>query len=143
MSDLKLAALDAEDLAVLSAHVQDGVLKVGDIEWQPKAGRLVMVLNRFAWEAAGAGAGSFERHRAALHFSRVRKVEAAGIRREAKDAVLNLLALRFEETDAPGGHVFIDFSGGGMLRLDVECIEAGLADLGLAWAAKACPKHEV
>ncbi|SON54339.1 hypothetical protein HDIA_0798 [Hartmannibacter diazotrophicus] len=141
MSALKLAALDAEDLAVLSAHVQDAVLKVGDIDWQPKSKRMVIALNRFVWEEAGGKRKEFERRRAILHFARVEKVTTRNIRREAKDAVLELLAVRFEETDAPAGHVLIDFSGGGVLRLDVECIEAGLADLGLAWGTAHKPAH--
>ena len=58
-----------------------------------------------------------------------------------KPESLNLLALAFSETDAPGGVVTLIFSGGGMLRLEVECLEAELADLGPAWPAKARPVH--
>ena len=36
MTDLKLVALDSEDLAVISAHMQDSVLKVADIDWLPR-----------------------------------------------------------------------------------------------------------
>ena len=60
-----------------------------------------------------------------------------------KDAVLNLLAVEFQETDAPAGVVTITFSGGATLRLEVECLEAELADLGPSWTTAACPVHEV
>jgi len=143
MSLLKLAALDPEDLAVVAAHVQDAVLKVGDVEWRPREKRLVIQLNRFVWEAADRKGRGFERRRAALHFARVEAVQASRIRRDAPDAVLNLLTVRFEAGDAPAGHVYLDFSGGASLRLTVECIEAGLADLGAAWATENRPLHEV
>jgi hypothetical protein len=143
MQTLKLAALDAEDLKVIAAHVQDAVCKVGDVEWIPREKRVILQLNRFVWETADRKDRGFERRRAALHFSRVEAVKSTKIRREAPEAVLNLLTVRFEETDAPAGHVFLEFSGGGCLRLDVECIEAGLADLGAAWETANLPLHEV
>ena len=143
MSGLKLLALDAEDLAVVSAHVQDAVLKVGDVSWRPKERRLVVVLNRFVWEGVGAGRKrSFERRRACLHFARVDAVKATRIRPDLTDTVLELLAIRFEETNAPGGTVELLFAGGGTIRLEVECIEAGLADLGAAWSTEKMPAHE-
>ncbi len=143
MPDLKLAALDTDDLAVIAAHVQDAVAKVGDIEWRPKEKRLTLQLNRFVWEGVGGRAKTYERRRALLHFARVEAVQATRIRREAPDAVLNLLTVRFEMTDDPAGFVYLDFSGGGSLRLQVECIEASLADLGAAWATESLPVHQL
>ena len=144
MPDLKLLALDAEDLAVVSAHLQDSVVKVGDISWRPKERRLVLALNRFVWEGAGAGRRrTYERRRACLHFARVGSVKAARIRPDLADAVLELLAIRFEPTDAPAGVIELVFAGGGTIRLQVECIEAGLADLGAAWSTEHRPEHEV
>ena len=143
MSDLKLLALDGEDLEVLSAHLQDAVLKVSDIHWRSAEKRLVLALNRFVWESAGEmSRKAFERRRAALHFDRVTRVLANRIPRDDPDAVLELLALRFTETDAPNGVVEAIFAGGGLLRLEVECLEAGLCDLGAAWATENCPKHD-
>ncbi len=50
-----------------------------------------------------------------------------------EDAVLNLLSVEFTQTDEPAGIVTLHFSGGGALRLEVECLEAELADLGPTW----------
>jgi hypothetical protein len=61
----------------------------------------------------------------------------------AKDAVLNLLAVEYAETDAPAGVVTLIFSGGAALRLEVECLECELADLGPTWDARARPVHEI
>lgn len=143
MDQLKLAALDKEDLEVVSAHVQDAVLKVGDIRYFPKEGKLVLAMNRFAWDkAAGGRREPLERRRAALSFARISNLKASHIRRDDKDAILSLLAVEFTEGEAPAGRVTMHFSGGAALAFDVECIEAQLADLGAAWATEHMPSHE-
>jgi hypothetical protein len=140
---LKLMALDEEDLAVISAHVQDAVLKVGDLLYLPKESRFAVAMNRFIWEKALDGKRrDYERRRAALTFDRVRSVKASKIRRDRPDAVLELLAIGFEASDAPAGFVTLYFAGGGAIRLEVEVVEARLADLGAAWATAARPDHE-
>jgi hypothetical protein len=142
MDMLKLAALDTEDLKVIAAHAQDAVGKVGDIVWRPKERRLTIELNRFVWEKAGAR--TKERRRTLLHFARVDAVKSAHIRRDFPDAIVSLLTIRFEgREDDPSGQVFLEFAGGGSLRLDVECIEASLTDLGAAWATEHQPSHDL
>lgn len=143
MDQLKLAALDAEDLQVVAAHLQDAVCRIGDVDWRPKERRLTIALNRFVWEKADGREGHYERRRAMLHFARVEAVQSTRIRRDAPDAVLSLLTIRFEEGEAPAGRVYLEFAGGGCMRLDVECIEASMADLGAAWATENRPHHEV
>jgi hypothetical protein len=141
---LKLVALDEEDLSVLSAHVQDAVLKVADLVYLPKENRFAVAMNRFSWERAEDGRRkTFERRRAALSFDRVRSVKTNHIRRDRPEAVLELLAIKFTPTDSPAGHVDLVFAGGGAVRLDVECVEARLADLGTAWATTAKPAHDL
>ena len=66
MEQLKLAALDKQDLDVLSAHLQDSVLMVGDLQYLPGESRFLVTLNRFAWEKGGADAKSKERRRTIL-----------------------------------------------------------------------------
>lgn len=144
MTQLKLACLDTEDLDVVSAHIQDAVVKIADVEWQPGDKRFMLVMNRFARDGQfDERAGTFERRRAALHFNRVTGVRSSGIPRDDKDAVLALLALRFDEAEAPAGQITLVFAGGGALQLDVECIEAQLADLGAAWATQNKPEHDL
>ena len=55
--------------------------------------------------------------------------------------MLNLLALDFTETEPPAGVVTLTFSGGATLRLEVECLEGELVDLGPTWTAAECPAH--
>ncbi|MFD1702978.1 DUF2948 family protein [Methylopila henanensis] len=135
---LKLLALDDEDLAVLSAHLQDFVLKVGDIVYLPRERRLAFVGNRVDRRAPG----EVRRRRTAAHFDRVTAVRARGVDRSQPDAVLNLLAIGFTASDEPSGVIEFVFSGGASLQLDVECVEAQAADLGPVWAASAEPAHD-
>ena len=141
---LRLLALDAEDLAVLSAHLQDAVVKTGDMTWLPGQKRFALVLNRFAWEALEKGLRrkkTYQRRRTGLHFDRVASVQSSGIDLDGKENVLSLLAVQFHESESPAGEIHLVFSGGGTIRLSVECLEAQLSDLGPAWSADHAPRH--
>lgn len=144
MTDLRLIALDEEDLAVVSTHLQDAVLKAGDMAWQPRSKRFAAVVNRFDW-AAAAGVGRSrarkQRRRSALRFEKVTSARLLGIEPKAKDRVLALLAIQFEAAAAPAGRVTLHFSGGAAIQLEVECIEAELRDLGGAWSTRNIPDH--
>lgn len=143
MTQLKLVALDAEDLAIISAHVQDAVLKVGDLAWRTGEKRFALAMNRFVWENRPRFfVKQNERRRSALHFDRVMSVTSTGIDRSKPEDVLSLLALRFLPGEAPAGEVELVFSGDGSIRLGVECIEARLTDLGAAWETSSRPSHE-
>jgi hypothetical protein len=141
MDLLKLVALDEDDLAVMSAHVQDATVKVGEILWRPAERRLVMGLDRFDWEAANGAAPAYQRRRAALRFERVLSCKCRNVLAADKDKILNLLAVEFVASDAPAGAVFLMFEGGAVLRLEVECLEAEVVDLGPVWTAECCPSH--
>jgi hypothetical protein len=143
MQPLKLIALDPDDIAVVSTHLQDAVVKVADIVWLPSEHRLVIGLNRFDWEACGCEDPCYKRRRTALRFDRVMAFRCRNVDCKAKDTVLNLLAVEYDATDAPSGTVTLIFSGGAALRLEVECLECELTDLGPTWDAKARPEHVV
>ena len=140
MTDLKLLALDSEDLEVLSAHVQDAVVRVADMGYARADRRFALLMNRFDWES-GAGRAKPLRKRAALHFDAVQSVVTSGYDTNASEGVLNLLAITFQPIDGPAGIIELSFAGGGTVRLGVECLEARLSDLGAAWAAAAKPAH--
>jgi hypothetical protein len=83
----------------------------------------------------------YRRCRTALRFERVLSCKCRNLDQSHKDAPLNLLAVEFAEGDPPAGTVTLTFSGGGVIRLDVECLEAELADLGEVSVASVCPDH--
>ena len=142
---LKFAVLDEEDLEVVSTHLQDAVLKVADVLWRPAEKRVVVALNRFDWEGAQntsiADRPEYRRRRSALRFERVLSCKCRSLDPAGKDVILNLLTVEFAETDTPSGVVSLIFSGGGELRLEVECLEAELVDLGPVWTSGKCPVH--
>jgi hypothetical protein len=136
---LKLIALDAEDIAIISAHLQDAVLHVGDVAYRPAERRFALAARRFDWE--GVQDGHKRRRLAALHFERVVQARSTKIDPAATGAVLNLLAITFTEGESPAGEITLHFSEGAAIRLSVECIEAQMKDLGPIWEAVATPDH--
>lgn len=146
MPDLKLIALDKEDLSVVSAHLQDAVLKVADIAFLAQEKRFAAIANRFDWAEAlqdSKGSQTFARRRTALRFERVLSAKVQGLDLNNKSAVLALLAIGFEEREPPSGDVTLQFADGAAIRLSVECVEAELRDLGPVWQAKSKPRHPV
>jgi len=69
-------------------------------------------------------------------------VQARKIRRDRRDAVVELLAIGFEPGEAPGGLLTLSFAGGGDLRAEIECIDAVLADVSEPWPTPRAPAHE-
>jgi len=142
MDALKLIALDEQDLGIISACVQDAVMKVGDLEFLPAAKRFVVPMNRFAWEKKSSFFRQHnERRQSVLHFDRVLGAKLSGIARDKPAEVLSLLAISFVPLSGPAGIVELIFAGDGAVMLEVECIEARLADLGSAWEAASRPAH--
>ena len=127
---LKLIALDAEDLAIVSAHVQDARVQTSDIIWRQGEKRLVVGMNRLDWEQTLAGETSPRRLIAALRFDRVLSCKSRNIDLDAPETVLELVGIEFHPGEVPGGSAVLMFSRGEALRLDVECLECELSDLG-------------
>lgn len=143
MDFLKLLALDEEDLGIVSAHVQDAVMKIGDLEFIPASKQFVVPMYRFAWEKeASLARPQPERRNSVLHFDRVLSAQASGIARDKPEDVLSLLAVTYTPTDPPAGRIELVFAGGGSIRLGVECVEARVTDLGGAWGASSRPAHK-
>jgi len=141
MELLRLVALDEEDLAIISTHLQDAVIRVGDLQYLPREKRFVLCARRFDWECQS---GEPPRRRlTGLHFERVIAVRTRGIDREKPDDVLNLLAVAFTPTEAPSGRATLVFSDGSAVQLDLECIETQMKDLGPVWEAEARPAHDL
>jgi hypothetical protein len=139
-TELKLIALDAEDLAVISAHVQDSCVQREEMTYRPAEKRFALAAMRYDWSAATQG--RHERVGAVLRFDRVLKVAQIGLGPRNRAETLNLLAVSFEQTDAPSGFVTLAFFGGAGVRLEVECLEAELRDIGPRREAEVCLGHD-
>ena len=127
---LKLIALDADDLAVISAHVQDARVQAGDIIWRQSEKRLVVGMSRLDWEETLSAKTDPRRLVAALRFDRVLACKSRNIDLGKPETALELVGIEFHPGEAPGGSAVLMFGHGGALRLDVECLECELADLG-------------
>jgi len=127
---LKLVALDPDDLAVISTHVQDARVRTSDIVWRQAEKRLIVGMNRLDWEQTLSGRTEPRRLVAALRFDRVLACKSRNIDLGQGDTALELVGIEFHETDTPGGSALLLFADGAALRLDVECLECELTDLG-------------
>jgi Protein of unknown function (DUF2948) len=139
----RLIAFDADDLSVIAANLQDALVRVGDMAYIPRSKQFAMITARFDWIDAAKSdrACGCERCRTGLHFGRVLKVSCRGFCRRDEAEILNLLDIAFRETSPPAGIVEFIFSAGRALRLEVECLEAEIRDLGDRWKAGSVPCH--
>ena len=135
---LRLTAADTDDLSIISAQMQDAVLKRADLRFDKKRRRFALIANRFAWDALPEK----QRRRAGLHFDDVTSVKSTGLTRLPASAVLSLLAITFAPTADWGGTITLSFSTGIHIRLSVTCVNATLADVGASWGAAATPAHK-
>ena len=142
---LKLVALDNDDLKILSAHLQDAVLKLSDMAYIPSEQRFAAILSRFDWlsEADENRQGNLRRCKCALRFDRVKRAQVQKIQPGSNSASLSFWPSPMKSLDPPSGFVTLYFAGGGAVRLEVECIEAELRDLGVAWKTAVMPQHSV
>lgn len=135
LAPLRLLAEDADDLQIISAALQDAIVRPVDISWAKPTRTLTLSLSRFCWECGET------RVLAAMQFGDVIAVKSRRLAR-LPDTALELLAMDFLPGEAPGGTVILMFAGGGDLRIDVECLDAVLADLSDRWPAGTAPQHE-
>ena len=138
-SSLKLRARDVEDLAVISAALQDALVPLGDISHDPAEKTFIMVVNRFRWEQESK---QNERVHAGLRFDAVRRAQFRGIDRTNRAQFLSFLTIAFDGSDEAEGVVVMHFAGGGAIRLNVGGLYCILADLGQPWPTQWTPAHD-
>ena len=142
---LNLGALDADDLQVISSLTQDAVFPASEMQWDRRAGRFALLLNRMRWEDAGADRHAPERVQSVLVFNTVQAVASHGVPKGDADTVLSLLHIAFEETDAPSGNVILTLAGDGAIRLTVEALDVTLKDVTRPYVAPSGkrPSHPI
>ncbi len=138
---LRLRAEDAEDLAVISACLQDALVAVRDLAYDREGRTFVLVANRFRWEGGGTAAAlRFERTLCGVAFEAVEGVAYRGFRRSEEDRILSLLAIRPAQAGA-GTAIDLEFAGGATIRLAAAAISCRARDFGEPWPTAWQPGH--
>jgi Protein of unknown function (DUF2948) len=135
---LHLTAFDADDLAALSAQMQDAVLKVSDMVFDQKRKTFACVANRFAWDALPEKT----RRRAGLRINYILAARRLHPQPVAASSILSLLNIAFVAKDDVSGTLTLQFSGGHALAFDVDAVDVQLDDLGPAWGTSLEPTHD-
>ena len=147
MKALKLRAIDAQDLQVISSYLQDAVTVPADLAYQPKQHRFAAMFNRYCWEAAERDRSNLPddmkclRVRTGIHFDGVLKVDSQNIPKRMKNAPMELLAIDCEPEPDGAALILLIFAGGGIIRLHAECIDCHLSDVTEPWPARCRPEH--
>ncbi|KAA9010051.1 DUF2948 family protein [Histidinibacterium aquaticum] len=143
---LRLKALDAEDLAVISGLCQDAVFPATEMGWDQSARRFGILLNRFRWEDAVSAERrrDYERVQSVVAVEDVVKVQSQGFDRRDSETVMSLLSITFEPGTDGGGALLFTLAGDGAVRVEVEALEVLLRDVTRPYRAPSgrVPSHE-
>jgi hypothetical protein len=137
MEKLKLSALDADDLDVIAAAVQDSLVAVRDCVFFAGEKRFVLLLNRFRWEADGTVDTPYTRTHSALVFNEVNAVHHHRIPLKDPDRVLSLLSAALDKD----GSVLLRFAADRAIRLEISRLACHLGDVGEPWSTPWKPAH--
>lgn len=147
---LKLTALDAEDLQIVSALLQDAVGRIGDTAYLPKRRQFAAMLNRFRWENEVTTGGPSplgrrrpERVRCGLHFNGILSVRTLGVLQSNPEQLLDLLSIVVKEKGQGAASIRLLFAGGAEILLEAECIDCYVEDVSEPWPALRRPEHQI
>ena len=143
VQNLKLIAKTQEDLRVISAHLQDSIVKTSDIANLKKNKIFLMQLNRFMWEDVEKGVfRKNKRIRTVLKFENVLKVTSKNVNQNKNDRFLDFLAIETFKMPDKNYEMNLIFSGDMVIKLVTEAVEVTLDDQGSPWESKNKPKHD-
>ncbi len=143
VQNLKLIAKTDEDLRVISAHLQDSIVKTSDIANLQKNKIFLMQLNRFMWEDIEKGVfRKNKRIRTVLKFENVLKATSKNVNQKKNDRFLDFLAIEMFKMPDKNFEMNLIFSGDVVIKLVVEAIEVTLDDQGSPWESKNKPRHD-
>ena len=143
IQNLKLIAKTDEDLRVISAHLQDSIVKTSDIANLKKNKIFLMQLNRFMWEDVEKGVfRKNKRIRTVLKFENVLTASSKNVSQKKNDRFLDFLAIESSKMPDKNYEMNLIFSGDIIIKLITEAIEVTLDDQGSSWESKSKPNHE-
>ena len=143
-TNLKLIGKNQEDLKVISAYLQDSIVKIKDIVFLKQNGTFIMIVSRFMWEDVEKGVfRQNKRIRCAVKLEEVLKVKTLNINQKNKNKLLECLAIKCSLTFEEIYKIKFFFAGNGIITVISEAIEIVMYDLGKSWNVKHVPKHKI
>ena len=137
MNKLRLRASDTGDLEIIAGAVQDSIFQIGQSRYDKAGLSFTLRLSRYMREM-----DTPHRVESGLRLDGVLSVKSQGVDLAKQDAYAVILGLIYEATDTPAGIVSVTLAGGGVIQIEVEAIDATLADIGDARKTKRIPKHD-
>ena len=137
MKNLRVIAKDADDAPLIASAIQDAILRVGGLHYDPMGRYFSLRLSRYMHEAKKPA-----RIESGLRIDDVLSVQSHGLDRANPDAFAVVLNVEFEAGAAPGGTLILTLAGGGAIKLSVEAVEMILADTGKPRPTKFIPSHD-
>lgn len=136
---LKLRARDGEDLAVISALLQDALVTLGDITYLPHEKSFIMAMNRYRWERDDAR----QRVHSGIRFDTVQRAQFSGIDQRNRRQFLSFMTLEFQPQPDDLDIILLQFSGAGRIRLHINDLSCRLTDFDEPWSTQWRPNHDL
>ncbi|MGH6943781.1 MAG: DUF2948 family protein [Geminicoccaceae bacterium] len=142
---LRLRAVDADDLAVIAACLQDALIPLSEMAYMAGQGRFMAAFTRFRREclADPTRCEGLTQCQAVLTFDDVEAVKHYGLDTRLGGVKLELLTIAVEPAADEATDVVMLFAGDAAVRLRVREIAVTLEDFGAPWPARATPEHHL
>lgn len=145
---LRILARDRDDLAILSAMLQDAIVPLKDLTFRKFENRFIGVFNRFRWEVVSdaetddSGEPVYERTLSALSIDGATAVQTSGLEQSDVERFHAVLTLTADgDTGDSEQAIVLSLAGGGSIRILCQSLRCSLTDLGEPWPTKFLPRH--
>lgn len=138
---LKLSAMEAEDIIILSAAMEGAITSPGEMSLSQIGRNFTLTASRFMWEKENATTTSAQRIRSGLYLGDILSVKSSGIAQDNPTTAMELLNISCKSGEDGTAEIQLNFANNGTLLLDVECINAALTDIGDPWKVDVIPTH--
>lgn len=137
---LSLTVEDPDDLAVVAACLQDALIPLVGIEYDPHAGDFRVIANRFCWECEADSDSKDPHHRvlAGITFHNVKNVLRKGFESCQQNELMNLLTIHAVPEE---NSLYLIFSGGSEIKVEIESLKCHLKDLEDPYPTSNRPEH--
>ena len=139
---LRLEAVAASDLEVLSTLMQDSIVPIGDILYTPSQKKIIMMVQRFRWELIKGAEkkrelSAYQRCLCVLKIDGVESVRTQFIDINDRSQFLNFLSFHLSDK-----HLDLQFSESKTIRIDINALKLTVEDVGKSWPSSKRPIHE-